>query len=272
MSLHAFPNRRSSAPDDPHAGAGREVAIRIRGLTNRFGTRTIHEDLDLDVYKGEVLGVIGGSGTGKSVLLRTIVGLNKPVKADIEIFGQRMDLNSRKDKTVERRMGVMFQDGALFSTLSVRENVIAPMREHTNIDPWLMRELADMKIRLAGLELEAAIKKPGDLSGGMRKRAALARALALDPDILFLDEPTAGLDPISAGHFDELVSSLSKSLGLTVFLVTHDLDTLSATCDRLAVLNSGKVLAVAPMEEIRKNPHPWIQDYFAGPRGRAAAG
>jgi phospholipid/cholesterol/gamma-HCH transport system ATP-binding protein len=252
------------------AGA-QEVAIRVRGLTNRFGSKTVHEDLDLDVIKGEVLGVIGGSGTGKSVLLRSIVGLNKPAAGDIEVFGQHLSELSRADRVkMERRWGVMFQDGALFSTLTVRENVMAPMREHVQIPITLMRELADLKIRLAGLDLEAAPKRPADLSGGMRKRAALARALALDPDLLFLDEPTAGLDPIGAEKFDELVRSLSKALGLTVFLVTHDLDTLMAVCDRIAVLVDGKVLAIGPMDEVRKNPHPWIQEYFSGPRGRAA--
>jgi phospholipid/cholesterol/gamma-HCH transport system ATP-binding protein len=253
------------------AGDG-EVAIRVRGLVNRFGAHTVHEDLDLDVMKGEVLGVIGGSGTGKSVLLRSIVGLNTPVAGQIEVFGERIDQLSRDERVaIERRWGVMFQDGALFSNLTVRENVMAPMVEHTKIPDALMRELADLKLRLAGLELEAAPKRPGDLSGGMRKRAALARALALDPDLVFLDEPTAGLDPIGAAKFDELVRSLSQALGLTVFLVTHDLDSLVATCDRIAVLNSGKVLAIGPLDEVRKNPHPWIQEYFSGPRGRAAA-
>jgi phospholipid/cholesterol/gamma-HCH transport system ATP-binding protein len=248
-----------------------EVVIRVRGLTNRFGSNTVHDDLDLEVRKGEIIGVIGGSGTGKSVLLRSIVGLNKPVKGDIEVFGQTLnDLSPDKRVAVERRWGVMFQDGALFSTLTVRENVMAPMVEHTKAPRQLMRELADLKIRLAGLELEAAVKRPSDLSGGMRKRAALARALALDPDLLFLDEPTAGLDPIGAQKFDELVRSLCDALGLTVFLVTHDLDTLVAICDRIAVLSDGKVLAVGSMDEVRKNPHPWIQEYFSGPRGRAA--
>jgi phospholipid/cholesterol/gamma-HCH transport system ATP-binding protein len=248
-----------------------EVAIRVRGLTNRFGSNTVHEDLDLDVKKGEVLGVIGGSGTGKSVLLRSIVGLNKPVKGDIEVLGERVNELSREERVkIERRWGVMFQDGALFSTLTVRENVMAPMVEHTHVPRPLMRELADLKIRMAGLELDAAAKRPADLSGGMRKRAALARALALDPDLVFLDEPTAGLDPIGAEKFDQLVRSLSQALGLTVFLVTHDLDTLVAICDRVAVLSDGKVLAVGPLEEVRKNPHPWIQEYFSGPRGRAA--
>ncbi len=267
MSYDAAPADRDKA-----SAGEREVAIRVRGLTNRFGHNTVHEDLDLDVLKGEVLGVIGGSGTGKSVLLRSIVGLNKPQAGRIEVFGERIDQLSRDERVaIERRWGVMFQDGALFSNLTVRENVMAPMVEHTKIPDALMRELADLKLRLAGLELEAAPKRPGDLSGGMRKRAALARALALDPDLVFLDEPTAGLDPIGASKFDELVRSLSQALGLTVFLVTHDLDSLVATCDRIAVLNSGKVLAIGPLDEVRKNPHPWIQEYFSGPRGRAAA-
>jgi phospholipid/cholesterol/gamma-HCH transport system ATP-binding protein len=256
----------SSVPADAD-----DAAIRVRGLTNRFGAKTVHEDLDLDVRKGEVLGVIGGSGTGKSVLLRSIVGLNTPVKGDIEVFGERVNELSRDERVkIERRWGVMFQDGALFSTLSVRENVMAPMVEHTNVPKLLLRELADLKIRMAGLELDAAVKRPADLSGGMRKRAALARALALDPDLLFLDEPTAGLDPIGAEKFDRLVQELSRALGLTVFLVTHDLDTLVAICDRVAVLSDGKVLAVGPLAEVRENPHPWIQEYFSGPRGRAA--
>jgi len=252
------------------AGEG-EVIIRVRGLTNRFGSKTVHEDLDLDVMKGEVLGVIGGSGTGKSVLMRSIVGLHTPNAGEVEVFGQRLGKLSRDERIkVERRWGVMFQDGALFSTMTVRENVMAPMVEHTKIPPALMSELADLKLRLAGLELEAAPKRPADLSDGMRKRAALARALSLDPELVFLDEPTAGLDPIGAAKFDELVRSLSNALGLTVFLVTHDLDTLAATCDRIAVLSDGKVLAIGPLDEVRKNPHPWIQDYFSGPRGRAA--
>ncbi|MDZ4762135.1 MAG: ATP-binding cassette domain-containing protein [Alphaproteobacteria bacterium] len=263
----------SKVNETPDAPADRAVAIRVRGLTNRFGSKTVHEDLDLDVFAGEVIGVVGPSGTGKSVLLQSIVGLIKPAHADIEVFGQRITELTRAERLkIERRWGVMFQDGALFSTLSVRENVMAPMREHLNLPRALMRELADMKINLAGLDTDSANKKPSALSGGMRKRAALARALALDPDLLFLDEPTAGLDPISAARFDELILSLSKALQLTVFLVTHDLDTLVATCDRIAVLNHGKVLAVGPLDEVRANPDPWIQEYFSGPRGRAATG
>lgn len=257
---------------EPHRSNGdREVAIRVRGLTNRFGTKTVHEDLDIDIFTGETIGVIGPSGCGKSVLLRSIVGLINPVKADIEIYGQRLqDLDREGRIAVEQKWGVMFQDGALFSTLTVRENVMAPMRLHTNLSAQLRRELADMKIQLAGLEVEAASKMPSDLSGGMRKRAALARAMALDPSLLFLDEPTAGLDPISAGRFDTVIRSLCEALGLTIFLVTHDLDTIFATCDRVAVLNGGKVLAIGTVDEVRQNPQPWIQEYFSGPRGRAA--
>lgn len=258
-------------PSEAGERPGGDMAVRVRGLVNRFGPKTVHDGLDLDMKQGEVLGVIGGSGTGKSVLLRSIVGLHTPNAGQIEVFGQKLNTLPRaKRLEVERRWGVMFQDGALFSTLTVRENVMAPMIEHTKIPAQLMRELADLKIRLAGLELEAAAKRPADLSGGMRKRAALARSLALDPDLLFLDEPTAGLDPIGAGRFDELVRSLSNALGLTVFLVTHDLDTLAATCDRVAVLADGKVLAIGPLNEVRENPNPWIQEYFSGPRGRAA--
>ncbi len=248
-----------------------DIAIRVRDLTNRFGTKTVHEDLELDVRAGVTIGVFGPSGCGKSVLLRSIVGLIQPVSADIEIFGERLKSLDRDGRArMERQWGVMFQDGALFSTLTVRENVMAPMRVHADLSLDLMRELADMKIKLAGLEKDVGPKMPSDLSGGMRKRVALARALALDPRLLFLDEPTAGLDPISAGRFDSVIRSLSQSLGLTVFLVTHDLDTLFATCDRIAVLNGGKVLAVGTPEEVRQDPHPWIQEYFSGPRGRAA--
>lgn len=263
-----------TAPAGKHPAApkgGDDVIIRVRGLTNKFGSKTVHENLDLDVKRGEILGVIGGSGTGKSVLLRSIVGLHTPNAGKIEVFDKHVASLSREERIkIERKWGVMFQDGALFSTLSVRENVMAPMVEHTKIPDALMRELADLKLRLAGLELEAAPKRPSDLSGGMRKRAALARAIALDPELVFLDEPTAGLDPIGAAKFDELVRSLSNALGLTVFLVTHDLDTLAATCDRIAVLSDGKVLAIGPLDEVRKNDHPWIKEYFSGPRGRAA--
>jgi len=245
--------------------------ISVRGLVTRFGKHTVHDGLDLDVQRGEIIGIVGGSGTGKSVLLHAVVGLLKPAAGQITVFGENVrDTGADDYRRLRKRWGVMFQDGALFSTMTVRENVMAPMVEHTKIPDALMRELADLKIRLAGLELEAAPKRPADLSGGMRKRAALARALSLDPELLFLDEPTAGLDPIGAAKFDELVRSLSQSLGLTIFLVTHDLDTLAATCDRIAVLSDGKVLAIGPLDEVRQNPNPWIQEYFSGPRGRAA--
>lgn len=254
--------------------AGYPVAIRVRRLINQFGEKVVHKDLDLDVREGEILGVIGPSGCGKSVLLRSIVGLIKPKQAEIDVFGvdfTHADRETRRE--IEQSWGVMFQDGALFSTLTVRENVMAPMREHLDDMPAaLMRELAEMKIAMVGLEPDAANKRPSSLSGGMRKRAALARALALDPGLLFLDEPTAGLDPISAGNFDQLLRGLADALNLTVFLVTHDLDTLGAVCDRVAVLNRGKVLAIGTLDEVRANPDPWIQDYFKGKRGRAALG
>lgn len=251
--------------------SAREAAIRVRGLKTAYGTHVVHENLDLDVWRGEVLGVIGGSGTGKSVLLRAIVGLKAPAAGRVEVFGRDITrLEGEERAQVERQWGLMFQDGALFSNLTVRENVLVPLHEHTALRGGLARDIADMKIRLAGLDGSAANKYPSDLSGGMRKRAALARALALDPALLFLDEPTAGLDPITAGKFDELVRDLQQALGLTVFLVTHDLDTLGATCDRIAVLSDKRVIATGTIAELRALDHPWINEYFNGPRGRAA--
>ena len=248
-----------------------DIAIRVRGLKTAYGNHVVHEALDLDVRRNEVLGVIGPSGTGKSVLLRAIVGLKRPELGDVEVFGQDvLALQGRDHDALQRLWGIMFQDGALFSNLTVQENVMVPMKEHTDLPLPLARELADQKIRMAGLETWAGQKYPSDLSGGMRKRAALARALALDPPILFLDEPTAGLDPITAQGFDALVRELQTSLGFTVFLVTHDVDTLAVTCDRIAVLGEKRVLAVGTMDELRQVDHPWIQDYFGGPRGRGA--
>ncbi|RIJ20529.1 ATP-binding cassette domain-containing protein [Henriciella barbarensis] len=248
-----------------------DIAIKVRGLTTAYGTHVVHDELDLDVKRGEILGVIGPSGTGKSVLLRAIVGLKRPETGTVEVFDRNVtDLEGDDLREVQNLWGIMFQDGALFSNLTVRENVMVPMREHTDLPEPLMKQLADQKLRMSGLDDSAGPKFPSDLSGGMRKRAALARALALDPPILFLDEPTAGLDPITAAGFDTLVRELQSALSLTVFLVTHDVDTLVATCDRIAVLGRKKVIATGPIEELRRNDDPWIQDYFCGPRGRAA--
>jgi phospholipid/cholesterol/gamma-HCH transport system ATP-binding protein len=248
-----------------------DPVIRVRGLRTKLGGKEIHHGLDLEVERGEILGVVGGSGSGKSVLMRTILGLIRPREGAIEVLGRRVDRGDSKTMLeLERRWGVLFQDGALFSSLTVSENVQVPMREHLDLAPALAAELADLKIRLAGLKPEDGAKLPAELSGGMRKRAALARALALDPDIIFLDEPTAGLDPIGAAGFDELLKELSRNLGFTVFLITHDLDTLYAVTDRIAVLADQKVLVTAPVTELESHSHPWIQEYFHGPRGRAA--
>jgi phospholipid/cholesterol/gamma-HCH transport system ATP-binding protein len=248
------------------------IAIRVRGLTTRFGEQVIHEGLELDVRRGEILGVVGGSGTGKSVLMRSIIGLQTPQEGDITVFGEQMvgggDIES---VDVRKRWGVLFQGGALFSTLTVAENVQVPLREfYPSLDEELLDQIAAYKVVMAGLPPEAGPKYPSELSGGMKKRAGLARALALDPTLLFLDEPTAGLDPIGAAAFDDLTKSLKRTLGLTVFLITHDLDTLYAICDRIAVLADRKVVAVGTIDELLALDHPWIREYFRGPRGRAA--
>jgi phospholipid/cholesterol/gamma-HCH transport system ATP-binding protein len=245
-------------------------AISIRGLVNRFGEQTVHDGLDLDVRRGEVLGVVGGSGTGKSVLLRTIVGLNHQAAGQIEVLGQNTGgLSDSGWRALEARWGVLFQSGALFSSLTVAENIMVPLKEHSHLPVKLMGELTALKIAMVGLPPDAGGKFPSQLSGGMKKRAGLARALAMDPELLFLDEPTAGLDPIGAAAFDELIRSLQQSLGLTVFMVTHDLDSLSAICDRIAVLVDKKI-KVDTMEHLLGDPHPWIRSYFHGPRGRSA--
>ncbi len=249
-----------------------EPVIRIRGLVNQFGKQVVHDGLDLDVMRGEVIALVGGSGTGKSVLMRTILGLNRPHAGSIELLDANvMKMDSAARAATQTRCGVLFQDGALFSSLTVTENVQAPMREHLRLDQGLMDELAALKIAMVGLPPEAGPKRPGELSGGMRKRAGLARALALDPEIVFLDEPTAGLDPIGAAAFDSLIRDLQQSLGLTVVMVTHDLDSLIAICDRIAVLVDKKI-RTGTMEEHLRDPHPWIQEYFHGPRARAAFG
>jgi phospholipid/cholesterol/gamma-HCH transport system ATP-binding protein len=247
-----------------------EPIIRVRGLVNRFGAEVVHNGLDLDVHRGEVLGIVGGSGSGKSVLLRTIVGLNRPVAGKVEVFGRALAaMNDSQMRELEKRWGVLFQDGALFSSLTVAENIEVPIKEHFDLPLHLMDEISAVKVGLVGLPEEAGDKYPAQLSGGMRKRAGLARALALDPEIVFLDEPTSGLDPIAAGAFDELIRDLRASLGLTVFMVTHDLDSLFAICDRVAVLVDKKV-RVGTLEQLLADNHPWIHSYFHGPRGRAA--
>ncbi len=249
-----------------------EYPIVVEGLTNRFGDQVVHEDLSLKVRRGEILGVVGGSGTGKSVLMRSIIGLQVPQEGHIEVFGRSItDADPDETLGVRNRWGVLFQGGALFSTLTVGENVQVPLKQfYPEIGPELLDEIARFKVVLTGLSAEAAAKYPSELSGGMKKRAVLARALALDPELLFLDEPTAGLDPIGAAAFDRLTRELADTLGLTVFLITHDLDTLYEICDRVAVLADKKVIAIGTIPELLESDHPWIDEYFNGPRGRAA--
>jgi len=246
------------------------VIIRVRGLTTQFGRSVIHDGLDLDVMRGEVMGIVGGSGTGKSVLMRSIIGLNTPKSGTIEMFGQNTSgLKMSEREAIDIRTGVLFQDGALFSSMTVAENIMAPMREHTDLPLQLMLEIVALKVSLVGLPQDACGKFPSELSGGMRKRAGLARALALDPEILFLDEPTAGLDPISAAAFDSLIGSLQRTLDLTVMMVTHDLDSLLAICDRIAVLVDRRII-IGTVKALMREDHPWIRNYFHGPRARAA--
>lgn len=249
---------------------GRERVISIRGLRNQFGDHVLHDRLDFDVFRGETVGLVGGSGSGKSVLLRTVVGLNPHRAGRIEVLGDNVDeLSSHERERLQTRWGVLFQDGALFSSLTVAENIELPLREHARVPTDALDDIAALKVSLVGLPLGACAKRPSELSGGMRKRAGLARALALDPELLFLDEPTAGLDPISAANFDKLLRDLQRSLGLTVLMVTHDLDSLNAMCDRIAVLLDKRIVA-GTMEELLEYDHPWVQEYFRGPRGRAA--
>lgn len=248
-----------------------ENVIEVRGLKNQFGRHVVHEGLDLDLRRGEILGVVGGSGTGKSVLLRTIVGLNRPAAGTVRVLGQDVGkLVGPAREALERRWGVLFQNGALFSSLNVRENVEVPLHAVPDLSPELRAALAELKVSMAGLPWIANDKYPSDLSGGMKKRAGLARALALDPEIVFLDEPTAGLDPIGADAFDRLILELRDSLNLSVFMVTHDLDTLHTCCDRIAVLAEKKVLVTGTMAEMMQVDHPWVYEYFHGPRARAA--
>jgi phospholipid/cholesterol/gamma-HCH transport system ATP-binding protein len=264
----------ASIADDAPVWAGTadkapEVTIKVRDLVVGFGTRLVMDQLDLDVFRGEVLGFVGGSGMGKSVLMRTILGLVPKQRGTIEVFGIDFDqVSGSERRRLERRFGVMFQHGALFSGLSVKQNVQVPLREHLKISSKLADELAMLKLELVGLKADAADKYPSELSGGMIKRAALARALALDPELVFLDEPTSGLDPIGAAEFDELIATLQKTLGLTVFMVTHDLDSLHSICDRIAALADGKVIAAGSLTTMRASKHPWLQAYFHGKRAR----
>ncbi len=246
-----------------------EAVLRVSGVTVAFGGRNVLENLDLDVRRGEILGFVGASGVGKSVLMRAILGLNKRQAGTIEIFGQIYDrLDEAGKLAIDQRIGVLFQQGALFSALTVLENIQVPMREYLDLDKKLMNELARLKIDLVGLPQDAAEKIPSQLSGGMVKRAALARALSLDPELLFLDEPTSGLDPIGAAEFDELIVTLRDTLGLTVYMVTHDLDSLFSVCDRIAVLGEKRVLLEGNLEAMLESKNEWVQSYFRGKRAR----
>ncbi len=250
-----------------------DFPIVVEGLKTAFGDHVIHEGLDLKVRRGEILGVVGGSGTGKSVLMRAIIGLQTPAEGHIRVLGDVITAaRDDDDIDIRSRWGVLFQGGALFSTLTVAENIEVPLKQfYPEISDELRREIARYKVMLSGLPDEAADKYPSELSGGMRKRAGLARALSLDPELLFLDEPTAGLDPIGAAAFDQLTKELQATLGLTVFLITHDLDTLYEICDRVAVIADKRVIAVDTIPNLLKLDHPWVQEYFNGPRGRAAS-
>jgi phospholipid/cholesterol/gamma-HCH transport system ATP-binding protein len=255
---------------EPHAsGLMPSPVISVRNVVNRFGAQVVHDGVNLDVYPGEVLGIVGGSGSGKSVLLRTMLGLHRPQSGSVEIEGTDiMQMSESELLAVKRRYGVTFQQGALFSSLTVAQNIQLPIHEYFAASEATLAALAELRLRMVGLEPDAGAKLPSQLSGGMIKRAALARALALDPTLLFLDEPTAGLDPISAAEFDQLVMYLQRGLNLTVVMITHDLDTLVTTCDRVAVLVDRKIV-VDTLQGIMANPHPWIQEYFHGPRARA---
>ncbi len=246
-----------------------EAVISVRDLVVGFGEATVLDHVTLDVFRGEILGFVGGSGAGKSVLMRTIIGLLPKRQGTIAVFGTDLaGLSGGERRAIERRWGVLFQQGALFSSLTVRQNIQFPIREHLDLSPRLIDEIALAKLEMVGLDADVREKFPAELSGGMVKRVALARALALDPDIVFLDEPTSGLDPIGAAEFDELIRTLQRTLGLSVFMVTHDLDSLHAVCDRIAVLVDGRVIAAGPIETMLASEHPWLKSYFRGKRGR----
>ncbi len=248
-----------------------KAPVEVKNLRSQFGDNIVHESLDFQVGSGEILGLVGGSGSGKTVLMNTLLGLKEPDGGDVFYFGQNRSSLSYKDRqSLNNIMGVLFQGGALFSSMTVRQNIMIPLREHTDLPVPLMRELADMKIHMVGLPAHAATLYPSDLSGGMRKRAGLARALALDPKLLFLDEPTAGLDPIGASAFDQLILDLREAMGLTILMITHDLDTLFTICDRVSVLVDKHIAITDTLPNVMKHPHPWVQEYFGGPRARAA--
>ncbi len=253
------------------AMAGPETLITVRGLTVGFGGQPVLENVDLDIYRGEIVAIVGGSGTGKSVLMRSILGLLRRQAGSVEAFGRPITGMGSAGR-LEHRWGVLFQHGALFSSLTVSQNVAVPMREYLDLPPPLLDQLVCLKIELVGLKAADGAKYPAELSGGMTKRAALARALALDPDIVFLDEPTSGLDPISASAFDELIGDLRQTLGLTVVMVTHDLDTLREIVDRIVVIGDRRVLVEGDLARMRTFDHPWVRDYFTGRRAHAALG
>ena len=253
------------------SGQSQIYPVEARGIVTQFGDNVVHQDLDLQVQNGEIIGIVGGSGSGKTVLMNTLLGLREPDGGVVRLYGQdRTTLSSEQIASLNNRIGVLFQGGALFSSLTVRENIMVPLREHTDLNVSLMRELADMKVHMVGLPAHAATLYPSDLSGGMKKRAGLARSLALDPSLLFLDEPTAGLDPVGANAFDELILALRDALGLTVIMITHDLDSLYAICDRVAVLVDKRIAIADSIHKVSAYPHEWVQEYFGGPRSRAA--
>lgn len=270
--MSAPPALSPASPPKSDAASQHEAqtpVIEICNLCTRFGENVVHDNISLTVKRGEIFALVGGSGCGKSTLLRTILLLQRPASGSIRVFDEEvLGLNDEQAKPMRRRFGVMFERGALFGALTVAENVGMVLREHTQLSPQMIDEIARLKIALSGLPANAADKYPSELSGGMRKRAALARALALDPELLFLDEPTAGLDPLSAAGLDELVKRLRDALGLTIMLVTHDLDLLWNVADRVAVLGEGHILGIGSMTELSKMAHPVIRDYFYGPRGR----
>ncbi len=250
--------------------SARTPVVSVRGVVNRFGTQVVHDGVDLEIYPGEVLGIVGGSGTGKSVLLRTMLGLHRPNAGSVLVEGRDItSLSPAELNQVKRRYGVTFQHGALFTSLTVNENIQLALREYFDVSEEALATITGLKLRMVGLSEDAGRKLPSQLSGGMVKRAAMARALALDPVLLFLDEPTAGLDPIAAAAFDELLLFLQRNLHLTVVMITHDLDTLITTCDRIAVLVDRRMV-VDTLEGLMRHPHPWIREYFHGPRARAA--